>query len=118
MQMQSDKGSKKTPKAGKGASARAAEPAKKPEAVAKGRSTRAVAKKAEPVEKVSAQHMHAPAAKFPKPTVVPAESSERKAVRQEDIAALAHSYWVEREHSHGSHEEDWLRAERELAAQD
>ncbi len=34
--------------------------------------------------------------------------------RQEDIAKLAHSYWVARGHAHGSAEEDWLRAEREL----
>ncbi|MBV9764463.1 MAG: DUF2934 domain-containing protein [Acidobacteriaceae bacterium] len=33
---------------------------------------------------------------------------------QEDIAKLAHSYWVVRGHAHGSAEEDWLRAEREL----
>ncbi len=35
-------------------------------------------------------------------------------VGNERIAALAHSYWVARGHSHGASEEDWLRAEREL----
>ena len=35
-------------------------------------------------------------------------------VTSERIAALAHSYWVARGHSHGDSEEDWLRAEREL----
>ena len=35
-------------------------------------------------------------------------------VTSERIAALAHSYWVARGHSHGASEEDWLRAEREL----
>ena len=37
-----------------------------------------------------------------------------KAVSQEQIAELAHRYWAERGHQHGHHEEDWLRAEREL----
>ncbi|MBV9613367.1 MAG: DUF2934 domain-containing protein [Acidobacteriaceae bacterium] len=32
----------------------------------------------------------------------------------EEIAKLAHSYWVSRGHTHGSQEEDWLRAEHEL----
>lgn len=31
-----------------------------------------------------------------------------------DIATLAHSYWKERGHKHGHHEEDWFRAEQEL----
>lgn len=35
-------------------------------------------------------------------------------VNREEIAALAHSYWAARGYQHGSHEEDWLRAEREL----
>jgi hypothetical protein len=33
---------------------------------------------------------------------------------QEEIAALAYSYWVTRGYHGGSPEEDWLRAEREL----
>jgi hypothetical protein len=33
----------------------------------------------------------------------------------EDIAVLAYSYWLERGQADGSSEEDWLRAERELA---
>jgi hypothetical protein len=33
---------------------------------------------------------------------------------QEEIAALAYSYWVDRGYQGGSPEEDWLRAEREL----
>lgn len=35
----------------------------------------------------------------------------------EDIAVLAYSFWLERGQPDGSAEEDWLRAERELAAQ-
>jgi hypothetical protein len=37
-------------------------------------------------------------------------------ISQEEIARLAHSYWVERGYTHGSSVEDWLRAERELKA--
>jgi hypothetical protein len=32
----------------------------------------------------------------------------------EDIARLAHRYWAERGHKHGSDADDWLRAEQEL----
>jgi DUF2934 family protein len=32
----------------------------------------------------------------------------------EEIATLAYSYWIARGYTHGSPEEDWLRAEREL----
>jgi hypothetical protein len=35
----------------------------------------------------------------------------------EDISVLAYSYWIERGQPDGSPEEDWLRAERELAEQ-
>jgi hypothetical protein len=35
---------------------------------------------------------------------------------QEEIARLAYSYWLERDGSGGSPEEDWLRAEQELSA--
>jgi len=34
---------------------------------------------------------------------------------QEQIASLAYSYWEARGYQGGSPEEDWLRAERELA---
>lgn len=35
-------------------------------------------------------------------------------IKHDDIAALAHSYWVARGRAHGNPEEDWLRAEQEL----
>src|SRR5689334_9252311 len=35
-------------------------------------------------------------------------------VTHQQIAELAHSYWISRGYVHGSAEEDWLRAEREL----
>ena len=37
-------------------------------------------------------------------------------IPHEEIARLAHSYWVARGYSHGSSVEDWLRAEEELRA--
>ncbi|MGA8027263.1 MAG: DUF2934 domain-containing protein [Bryobacteraceae bacterium] len=37
-------------------------------------------------------------------------------VSQQEIAQLAHSYWVARGYAGGSAEEDWLRAERELTS--
>ena len=33
----------------------------------------------------------------------------------EDVANLAYSYWIARGHSHGYADDDWLRAEAELA---
>jgi hypothetical protein len=33
---------------------------------------------------------------------------------QAEIAALAYEFWIERGSPHGSHEEDWHRAEAEL----
>jgi len=38
----------------------------------------------------------------------------RYSPKQEEIAALAYSYWVIRGHQGGCPEEDWLRAEQEL----
>ncbi len=40
----------------------------------------------------------------------------RQSPSQEEIAELAHSYWVARGYAHGSPEEDWIRAEHELKA--
>jgi len=36
------------------------------------------------------------------------------AVSHDEVAKLAHRYWAERGHQHGTHEEDWFRAEQEL----
>ncbi len=45
-----------------------------------------------------------------------AVSAEKKPPTREEISQLAHRYWKERGYHHGSHEDDWLRAERELQA--
>jgi hypothetical protein len=42
--------------------------------------------------------------------------AEPRTISREEIATLAHSYWLERGGHHGSHEEDWLRAEQALKA--
>jgi hypothetical protein len=34
----------------------------------------------------------------------------------EEVARLAHAFWVERNFAHGFAEEDWLRAEKTLSA--
>jgi hypothetical protein len=43
------------------------------------------------------------------------ENGTRAHYSQEDVAKLAYSYWIARGHSHGAADEDWLRAEAELA---
>src|SRR5690348_8092505 len=44
----------------------------------------------------------------------PATKSIAVSPSHEEIAQLAHSYWVARGYANGSPEQDWLRAEREL----
>ena len=48
------------------------------------------------------------------PAVVPAPASSRP-VSEEDIALLAYSYWEARGCQGGNPEEDWFRAQTELA---
>jgi hypothetical protein len=37
-------------------------------------------------------------------------------VSHEQIAMLAHRYWIEGGYQHGHHQDDWFRAEQELRA--
>jgi hypothetical protein len=37
-------------------------------------------------------------------------------ISHDQVAQLAHRYWIERGRKHGHHEEDWFRAEQELRA--
>ena len=54
-----------------------------------------------------------PRAKAAKTSPV-AEITAPPAPTREQIAQLAHRFWAERGWHHGSAEQDWLRAEREL----
>jgi hypothetical protein len=48
-------------------------------------------------------------------TKAPAKSAAKKAApSHQQIAELAHKYWMERGGHHGSDAQDWLRAEKEL----
>ena len=55
----------------------------------------------------------APKKIFATPTFIEPKVTQMK-VSHEEIARLAHHYWVERGYQHGNSTEDWLRAEREL----
>jgi hypothetical protein len=54
----------------------------------------------------------APAVEESKPALVKTEA--KREVTHEEISKLAHRFWAERGHQHGSPEQDWLRAEQEL----
>jgi hypothetical protein len=115
--MQSDKAPKKTSKPAKRDAARTAESAAAPEKIAKPRAARvSKPKTTDSSDMVSGKHHHSAAPKSAKPAATSPESQESGTVNEAQIAALAYSYWAERGYRHGSHEEDWLRAERELAA--
>ncbi|HVZ83382.1 MAG TPA: DUF2934 domain-containing protein [Terracidiphilus sp.] len=58
----------------------------------------------------------------PAPKAVPAKKKAAtktngkvtQMISREEIAMLAHRFWLERGGQHGHHEEDWLRAEQTL----
>jgi hypothetical protein len=37
-------------------------------------------------------------------------------ITHDQVALLAHRFWIDRGRAHGRHEEDWFRAEQELRA--
>ena len=41
-------------------------------------------------------------------------AAQERSASHDDVARLAHTYWQQRGHKHGHHEEDWYRAEQEL----
>jgi len=41
-------------------------------------------------------------------------AEQERAVPQDEVARLAHTYWQQRGHKHGHHIEDWFKAEQEL----
>lgn len=42
------------------------------------------------------------------------DAQQQRNVSHDEVARLAHRYWKERGGAHGSHEDDWYRAEQEL----
>jgi hypothetical protein len=118
--------SKKTPKKTQKTAAQAAVTGKETamtEVTAKPRSTRSSrTKKSELSETSAVKHHHkAPSSVTPEFTAASTESaipalptSPARVVTHDAIAELAYSYWVKRDYRHGSAEEDWFRAEREL----
>ena len=62
----------------------------------------------------AAAHKHAPK-KAAEPVPATPEARPARIVPREETALRAYSYWEQRGYTGGSAEEDWLRAERELA---
>ncbi len=52
--------------------------------------------------------------RVPQKTKTVEEKTAAATPSREQIAQLAHRFWKERGGHHGSHEQDWFRAEREL----
>jgi hypothetical protein len=116
--MQSNKSSKKTSKIAGEAITPKQEATVKAEVKPKPRVTKSsTPKSSEIAETASASHHHK-AVSTPTPVVAPViqpvAAPKARQVSREEIAKLAHSYWVARGHANGSPEEDWFRAERQL----
>ncbi len=71
------------------------------------------AKTAAKPRKAATKKASAPASADPVVQSHPSEALERS-ISHEEVARLAHSYWKQRGHRHGQHEDDWFRAEQEL----
>jgi hypothetical protein len=122
--MQSNKSSKKTQKNAKEAVAApelgaAVEVTPKPRLARSTKTMSSTPKKNEAGENTLPKHHHKiNSSVTPGTATAPASAAENgragRQVTQEEIAELAHSYWVARGYAHGFAEEDWLRAEREL----
>lgn len=50
------------------------------------------------------------------PSASSTSSSAQTRVSEHEIRELAYRFWVERGQPHGSHQDDWLRAEQTLSA--
>jgi hypothetical protein len=71
------------------------------------------AKTTTPIETASKTNGAAPKKAAPKKKSTTAKATPIS-VSREEIAMLAHRFWIERGGQHGSHVDDWIRAEREL----
>ena len=45
---------------------------------------------------------------------VASANGKSNSISHDQVALLAHRFWIERGYVHGRHEEDWFRAEQEL----
>jgi hypothetical protein len=110
--MQSSKPSKKTTKG--------AQPAAAPLVDDQAAKTRAMSSTSKPETAKPAALKPARKVGLSAPTPAAATHSEQprqvtvKQATHDDIAKLAHALWAARGFTHGSAEEDWLRAERQL----
>jgi Protein of unknown function (DUF2934) len=75
-----------------------------------GAAKKVAAKPVEPAERKPVQKKSA--AKKP----VASANGKSGSITHDQVALLAHRFWIERGRAHGRHEEDWFRAERELRA--
>jgi hypothetical protein len=75
-----------------------------------GAAKKVAAKPVEPAERKPAQKKSV--AKKP----VASANGKSGSITHDQVALLAHRFWIERGRGHGRHEEDWFRAERELHA--
>ena len=120
--MQSIKSSKKTSKQANEIVAAAVEATAAADVNTKPRASRSSkTKKSEPAETGTVKHHHkSTTSVVAEPAVevnevhTAAAPAPARTVTHEEIARVAHSYWVARGYAHGSAEADWLRAEREL----
>ena len=64
--------------------------------------------------KPAARAAKTPARKTAPANAATSKSTARPEPTHAEISQLAHQYWKERGHQHGSHEDDWARAEHDL----
>ncbi len=84
-----------------------------------GAAPKATAKLRTPAEKTNAETRSAgntSSVKKPVASANGATNGNSSSITHDQVALLAHRYWIERGRAHGRHEEDWFRAERELRA--
>jgi Protein of unknown function (DUF2934) len=112
--MQLKKPSKKTSQVATEATAPVSEEAVV--STSKPRASKSSKKKSESSEMASVSHHHKAASPLSSEPFAskPLNETPRRVVHHYQIAELAYGYWVERGFAHGSHEEDWLRAEKAL----
>ncbi len=117
--MQLNKASKKTAKTAEKPVVTEPEKAAVAEPMAKPRTSKSSKpKKNELTEMASGKHHHKAVSSTaaPQPESKPFNDRPSWTIHPNEIAELAYSYWMERGCTHGSSEEDWLRAEKTLAA--